>query len=113
VAISIDVVSRGDGGAAGGMWETVGSVKMVFVCVSLQNDTVTVSSKCYNNYRNELHNDTVTVTVSSKCYNNFHNELHNDTVTVTVNVITISIMNCSQQHKQNECNCKWKWMLKY
>jgi hypothetical protein len=35
----------------GGMWETVGSVKMVSVCVSLQNDTVTESSKCYDSFQ--------------------------------------------------------------
>jgi hypothetical protein len=68
---------RGDGGATGGLWETVGSVKMVFVYLSLQNDTITV-------------------TVSNKCYDSFG---------------YISIMNCSQQHKQQEKNSKWNWML--
>src|SRR5215471_18541113 len=41
---------RGDGGATGGMWETVESVKMVSVYLSLQNNTVTVSNKCYDNF---------------------------------------------------------------
>jgi hypothetical protein len=65
----------GDGGATGGMWKTVGSVKMVSVYLSLKNYTVTVSNKCYDNFG------------------------------------YISIMNCSQQHKQQERNSKWNWML--
>ena len=43
---------RGDGGATGGMWETVESVKMVSVYLSLQNNTirVTVSNKFYDSF---------------------------------------------------------------
>jgi hypothetical protein len=46
------MLCKGGGGAAGGMWETVGSVKMVFVCVSFQNGSlkVMVSKKCYVNF---------------------------------------------------------------